>query len=366
MLYGIAILKWDKKYGLKIEEKYPETIEIDETIIKQVYTNHEFEEEAGFLSISIQELNIASFYTGSPVDLYLIAILSLDEIPEDYEEILSNTMRLIISNLRGRKYIEELPIYFNNIGAFPKMTKEQRLALILLDPLKKIVLDRLIEDGMVSKSELNSWLKDRFGTENVNLDPIINSLLRNKILHEETIENMTSSSIFLVGDIFVSRIPPKSSLMFVKGMVSLDPKITKNYSNDIQMFFQKYNPDPQDQELILRILTDMDCYNIISRLRTAPLIQDSIAYKNLEGKMKDFNEILKKLWEAQIISVIKNKNGIEHLFLRTDIAVRHIFPLYLLNKIRALYHEGSKSENIITRYLRILQDRFYDHKKESK
>ena len=363
MLYGIALLKWDKKYGLKIEQKFPDSVNIDETITKQVYTNHEFEEESGFLSISIQELNIASFSSGSPTDLYLIAILSIDEIPEDYEEILSNTMRLITSNLRGKQYIEYFPIYFQNIKTFPVMTNEQKLALVLLDPVKKQVIDRLIEDGTISKSELTSWLRDKFGSEDIDMDSIINSLLRNKILHEETIENMSSSSIFLIGDIFASRVPPKSALMFVKGMVSLPPKIVSSYSDDIQTFFQKYNPDPLDQEQILRILTDMDCYKIISRLRTGPLIQDTQIYNNLKDNINNFNDVLKKLWETEIISVIKSKNGLENIFLRSDIAVRRIFPLYILNKIRNLYHSGIKSDNVIMRYLSVLQDRFYEYKK---
>ncbi len=366
MLYGISLLKWDKKYGLKVELVHPDSVDVDERITKQVYTNHEFEEESGFLSISIQELNIASYSSGPPHDLYLIAILSIDEIPEDYEEILSNTMRLIISNLRGKKYIEEFPTYFNNISTFPIMTKEQKLALILLDNVKKQVIDRLIEDGTVTKSELASWIREKFGTENIDLDSIVNSLLRNRILHEETIENMTSSSIFLVGDIFVSRVPPKSSLMFVKGMTSLDTKLINNYSDDVQNFFQKYNPDPHDQELIMRTLTNMDSYKIISRLRTAPLTEDSKIYEKLKNEIENFNDILKQLWEIQIISVIKGKDGKDNIFLRSDIAVRHIFPLYLLNKIRNLYHGGTKSEIVIMRYLRILQDKFYDYKKKSK
>ena len=70
MLFGIALLKWDRKYGLRVEASYPDSLEIDEQVVKQVYTNHEFEEEAGFLSISISELNIASYYTGTNSDYY--------------------------------------------------------------------------------------------------------------------------------------------------------------------------------------------------------------------------------------------------------------------------------------------------------
>ena len=362
MLHGIALLKWDRKYGLRVEASYPESLTVEEQILKQVYTNHEFEEEAGFLSISISELNIASYYTGTNSDFYLIALLSIDEIPEDYEDILIDTVRLIMSNIKGRRYRDDLPFYFKAIETFPNMTKEQRHALILLDPIKKMIIDRLIEDGTVSKSELAAWLRDKFGGDYIDLDSIINSLLRAKVLREETLEEMTSSTVFLIGDIFVSRIPPKASLVFVKGMTSLEPKITKNYFDDVRTFFENYSPNPEDQDEILRIITDMDCYKIITRLRTAPLSQNSKIYAKVYEEMKNFNEVLKRLWEAQVISVLKDKKGVEHLFLRSDIAVRYVFPEYLVNKIRSVYYEGSKAENILLEYLRILQDRYYDYK----
>jgi len=362
MLYGIALLKWDRKYGLRVEASYPDSLEIDDQIVKQVYTNHEFEEEAGFLSISISELNIASYYTGSS-DYYFVALLSIDEIPEDYEDILTDTVRLVMSNIKGRRYREDLPFYFQNIQTYPNMSKEQKLALILLDPIKKMIIDRLIEDGTVTKSELSAWLKDKFGQDYIDLDSIINSLLRNRILREETLEEMTSSSIFLIGDIFVSRVPPKASIMFVKGMKSLEPKVIKNYFDDVSTFFEKYSPNPEDQEEILKIITNMDCYQLINRLRTAPLSQNSKIYAKIYGEMKDFNTVLKRLWDAQVISVLKDKKGVEQLFLRSDIAIRYVFPEYLINKIRAVYHEGSKAENILIEYLRILQDRYYDFKK---
>ncbi|MHA1799530.1 MAG: hypothetical protein ACTSVY_13875 [Candidatus Helarchaeota archaeon] len=363
MLFGLAVLRWDVKYGMKSEAVYPESLEISDQLLKQIYTNHEFEEEAGFLALTIQELNLASYYTGPETEYYVVAVLSIDENPEDYEDILSDTVRLILANTKGRKYKADLPQYYKQISDYPKMVEEQRLALILLDPIKKMIIDRLIEDGNATKSELSAWLKDRFGSEYIDIDSIINSLLRNKILREETLEKMTTSSIFLIGDIFVSRIPPKASIVMVKAMSSLDEKMVKNYLNDVQTFFENYSPNPEDQEEILKIIIDMDAYQLISRLRKAPISQKSKIYEKIYNEIKNFNDLMKWLWEAQIITVLKNKKGEEYIFLKSDIGIKYVFPEYLIDKIRQLYYDGSKADNILIEHLRILQDRYYDFKK---
>jgi len=363
MLYGIGILHWDKKYGMHVSASYPESLDIDENMMKQIYTNHEFEEEAGFLALSIQELNIATYYTGVDSEYYVAAFLSIDEFPEDYEDILSDTVRLIMANMKGKKYIDDLPMYYHQIENYPKMNEEQKLALILLDPIKKIIIDRLIEDGNVTKSELSAWLRDRFGGEYIDVDSILNSLLRNKILREETLEKMTSSSIFLIGDIFVTRVPPKNSIAMVKAMVSLTPKIIKSYLDDVTVFFEKYSPNPEDQEEILKVITDMGAYELIRRLRNAPISQKSKIYEKIYNQVPNFNDLLTKLWEAQVISVIKNKKGEEYLFLKSDISVQYVFPEYLIDKIRNIYYDGSKADAVLVEHLRILKDRYYDFRK---
>ena len=363
MLYGIGVLRWDKKYGMRIEASFPESLEITDQMMKQIYTNHEFEEEAGFLALSIQELNIATYYTGPETEYYIVAVLSIDEIPEDYEDIISDTVRLIMAKAKGKRYVADLPLYYNQVSSFPKMNEEQKLALILLDPVKKMIIDRLIEDGTVSKSELSAWLKDRFGSEYIDIDAIINSLLRNKILREETLEMMTSSSIFLIGDVFVTRLPPKNSIAMVKAMSSLEPKIVKNYLDDVQTFFEKYSPNPEDQEEILKIITDMDAFELINRLRRAPIGSKSKIYSKIYNQVSNFNDLLTRLWETQVITVLKNKRGEEYLFLKSDISVQYIFPEYLIDKIRHLYYDGAKADEILIEHLRILKDRYYDYRK---
>ena len=49
---------------MKIVAKHPEDIMVDDKATMQIYTAHAFEGEKGFLTISIADLNIASYFTG--------------------------------------------------------------------------------------------------------------------------------------------------------------------------------------------------------------------------------------------------------------------------------------------------------------
>ena len=163
---------------------------------------------------------------------------------------------------------------------------------------------------------------------------------------------------FLIGDIFVSRVPPKSSIERSRTMKNLPPTVLKKYMDDVKTFFEKYSPNPEDTELILEIITDMGCHDIIKELRIAPVPQKSKTYERLYAKVENFDEILQKLWDAQMITVPKDTKGNEYLFLRSDIKVKYVFPEYLIDKIRQIYYEGSQPDFILIEHLRILQDRY--------
>lgn len=361
----MAVMKWDKKYGMRIEAQYPESLEVEDVTTKQIYTNHEFEDEPGFLAISIGDLNLASYYTGPDSEYYVCILLSIDEHPEKYEDILSDTVRQIMSNVKGRRYKAQLPVFFKNITNYPRMSTEQKLALMLLDPIKKMVIDRLIEDGNVSKTELAAWIKDRFAFEYLDIDSIVNSMLRNRVLREVTLEEMTSSIIFLISDIFACRVPPKKALDAAKKS-KIEPSTLSNYLDHVRLFFEKYSPSPEDLDEILAILTDMNCFQVIDMLRKGPVTSNTMQYEKLNKDVENLSDVLKYLYENQIISVQQSKKNEETLFLLSNIAVRMVFPEYLIDQIRQSYYDGSKTDSVLLEHLRILQDIYPDYRKMQK
>ncbi|MHA1404565.1 MAG: hypothetical protein ACTSSI_12445 [Candidatus Helarchaeota archaeon] len=133
----------------------------------------------------------------------------------------------------------------------------------------------------------------------------------------------------------------------------MDASALSNYLDHVRTFFEKYSPSPEDQDEILGIMTDMNCYSIITQLREGPLVSSSSEYQQLKAEIENFDDVLKYLFEKQIISVQKSKKNEEVLFLLSDVSVRLVFPEYLIDQIRQNYYDGSKTDSVLLEHLRI-------------
>ncbi|TFG05305.1 MAG: hypothetical protein EU536_02285 [Promethearchaeota archaeon] len=357
MPFGILIYRFDEKAGMKVVAKHPEDILVDDKATMQIYTAHAFEGEKGFLTISIADLNIASYFTGMDSNYYIGLLLSIDENAEDYEDVLTDSVRIIMSNLEYRRYIQMLPEIYKKIVTYPTMTREQHLALVFLDPVKKLILDRLIEDGSATKSELTSWLKEKLVKEELDMDAILHSMIKMGLIVESTLKELPSPLVFLVGDIFTTRVPPTRIVSDAKAG-KYPGHLSNEYISDVRTFFEGYSPTPEDQEVILKVLTDIDAFKVIYLLQDQPLSREDV--DRLRGEIENLDAVLKWLWDAKIINVLRGKTGQEVYFLRSNIAVKLVFPEYIINLILESYSNGTKSDNVLIEHLNVLKETFYN------
>ena len=126
---------------------------------------------------------------------------------------------------------------------------------------------------------------------------------------------------------------------------------------DVRTYFENYSPTPEDQEIVLRILTDMDAFNLISRLQDKPLKKEEI--DAIHEEFENLEVTLKWLWDEKVINVLRGKAGQEVYFLRTNIAVNIVFPEYLINLILDSYNNGTKSNSVLIEHLNVLKETFY-------
>lgn len=357
MPFGILVYRFDEKAGMKVVSRYPEDIIVDDKATMQIYTAHAFEGEKGFLTISIADLNIASYFTGLESNYYIGLLLSIDEDAEEYEDVLTDSVRTIMSNLEFRRYIGMLPDIYKKIITYPKMTQDQHLALTFLDPVKKMILDRLIEDGSATKSELNSWLKEKLAKEELDIDAILHSMIKMGLIVESTLKEMPSPLVFLVGDIFATRVPPGKIVSSAKAG-NFPGYLSSEYISDVKTYFENYSPTPEDQEIVLKILTDIDSFHLINRLRENPIKKEDL--DQLKDEIENIDGTLKWLWDSKVINVLRGKTGQEVYFLRSDIAVKLVFPEYLINLILESYNNGTKSNSVLIEHLNVLKDTFYN------
>ena len=118
---GLIVMKYDDRSGIDIKTKYPEEkVNIANRTLMHIFNLHEFSKEPGLASLSIDNINFVTFYSGSKTDYFFILLLTLLENPEDYEVILEEVAQVILRNIETGEYVEMLPSLFKRILDYQK------------------------------------------------------------------------------------------------------------------------------------------------------------------------------------------------------------------------------------------------------
>lgn len=364
MPIGLAIMKWDPRIGTNIVSRYPEEIKLSDATLMQIYSTHEYSGEAGMISLMAGPLNIASYYTGPDKGYYLILLLTLDDDPDSFEEGLSDISRIILQNIEDDAFIPMVPSLFRRLSVYPSLNQEQLLAITYQDEIKRMIINRLRDEGVVTKSELIIWLKDKYRYGFFDIDAILFDLVKREIVKEASVKDMPSELIFLINDLLMLRIPPTKLLKnpVEKGLPDV---LVNDYIVSVKKFFQNYRPSEEDAQTLINLIVNPQVYETIKLLRT------TIASKNILEKLRkkgvdDIDEVLKDLWENKLINVIRDKRGIEYYAMLSDFCISLMYPKFLLNTVKYEYEVKSKPDKVLVEYLNVLEDAYYEIKSKKK
>ncbi|MHA1293508.1 MAG: hypothetical protein ACTSQJ_12695 [Promethearchaeota archaeon] len=122
MPYGLIVMKWNEKCGFDIEAKYPpdKDFNISDKTLLHVLSLHAFSKEGGIANLTVEPVNIATYYSGSDIGYYIILILNILENPEDYEKELIKISHKILDHLENKKYKEFIPTLYKDIVEYSK------------------------------------------------------------------------------------------------------------------------------------------------------------------------------------------------------------------------------------------------------
>ena len=360
MPVGLVVMRWDERVGTEILAKYPEEINVSDKTLMQVYSTHEYSGESGMISLMIGALNIASYYTGPDKGFYILLLLSLDDDPDSYEGGLIEISRIILQNLKDDDYISMIPTLFRRLSVYPTLNNEQRLAMTYQDEIKRMILNRLRDEGVVSKSELMVWLKDQYKQGFVDLEGVLIELVKREIVKETSVKGMPSELIFLIQDVLALRLPP---VKLLDDPVShgLPTQLVEDYKIEVKKFFQNYQPTEGDNLRIIDILINPQVYETLRLLRTAIVTKNDLAKLRKKG-VDDLDDVLKMLWDTQMIQVFQDDRNNEYYALLSDFYLDIIFPKYLLNIIKKVYDQKSKPNQVLIEYLTVLENSYSDIK----
>jgi len=364
MPVGLVLMKWDERVGTEILAKYPEEITVTDKTLMQVYSTHEYSGESGMISLMVGSLNIASYYTGPEKGYYILLLLNLDDDPDAYEGGLADTSRIILQNLEDEAYLQLIPSLFRRLSVYPTLNAEQRLAMTYQDEIKRMIINRLREEGVVSKSELMVWLKDRYKQGFVDLEGVLIELIKREIIKEASVKGMPSELIFLTNDIIMMRIPPVQLLKDPADR-GLPSQLVEDYRTETKKFFQNYRPSENDNLTIIDVLINPQVYETLRLLRTAIVTRNDLEKLKKKG-VDDVDEVLKMLWESQMIQVFQDDRNNEYYALLSDFYVELIFPKYLINIIKEEYEKKSKADQVLIEYLNVLENSYINLKAAAK
>jgi hypothetical protein len=360
MPVGIILMKWDERVGTEILAKFPEEIMVSDKTLMQVYSTHEYSGESGMISLMVGSLNIASYYTGPEKGYYILLLLNLDDDPDSYEGGLADVSRIILQNLEDDKYVSMIPSLFRRLSVYPTLTDEQRLAITYQDEVKRMIVNRLRDEGVVSKSELMVWLKDKYKQGFVDLEGVLIELIKREIIKEASVKGMPSELIFLTNDVIMLRIPP-TQLIKDPADRGLPSQLANDYRMEVKKYFQNYRPSEQDNLRVIDILINPQVYETMRLLRTAIVTKNELEKLKKKG-VDDVDDVLKALWETQMIQVFQDDRNNEYYALLSDFYIQLMFPKYLLSVIKAEYEKKSKANEVLVEYLDVLETSYLNKK----
>jgi len=364
MPVGLVVMKWDERVGTEILAKYPEEIIVTDKTLMQVYSTHEYSGDSGMISLMVGSLNIASYYTGPEKGYYVLLLLNLDDDPDSYEGGLIDVSRIILQNLEEEAYLSMIPSLFQRLSIYPTLNDEQRIAITYQDEIKRMIISRLREEGVVSKSELMVWLKDKYKQGFVDLEGVLTELIKRELVKEASVKGMPSELIFLTHDIMMLRTPPVQLLKDPADR-GLPAQLAEDYRVEVKKFFQNYKPSEQDNLRVIDIIVNPQVYETLKLLRNAIVTKNDLEKLKKKG-VEDVDDVLKMLWESQMIQVFQDDSNNEYYALLSDFYVNLIFPKYLLNIIKAEYEKKSKAEQVLVEYLNVLEDTYLESKSVTK
>ncbi|MFW9881444.1 MAG: hypothetical protein ACFFG0_50915, partial [Candidatus Thorarchaeota archaeon] len=361
---GLLLMKWDERIGTEILVKYPEDLKVSEKTLMQVYSTHEYTGEKGIITLTAETLNILSYYIGPEEGYYLLLFLNIDDDPDAYENGMPDILRTILENLKDDAYLQLIPLLFQRLSVYPTLSDEEILAFNYQNEIKRIIINILREDGVITKSELMIWLKDKHLGGFFDLDAVLNDLIKMDIIKVTSIKGLPSELVFLINDIFMLRVPPVK-LLEDPASHGLPTQFTNEYPNDISKFFQDYQPTEEDNIKITDILTHPQVYETLRLLRTAIVTKHDLEKLKKKG-VDDIYGVLKILWDNNMIKVYHDEKNNEYYALCTDIYIDFIFPKYLLKTLKAAYEQKSKVNKVLIQYLQILEEVYFGLKSSNK
>jgi biotin operon repressor len=357
---GIVAVQWDDTKGTVIRGKYPEDLQVTADEMMRIFTSHAMGEgKPGFMTMKLEAMNVASYYTGLAArgepQYYLAVIVDLSDDAGIYEEPLTEIGKELLNEVNSRNFQDHLVQGYNKIIAYTKLTDEQRLAQIILDPVRKLIFKKLTQ-GCITKIELQEWLEQETGTRITDMDLLLVPFIRTNIIRKGAVEGITGDCIFLIRDMFITFAPPEKIMTrIMKGEIKGD--LAKAARSQIADFFKGYRVSEDDESTVANLLANFDTYGIVSQLRANLEGEEELA-KELGKSKVEIEKTMRNLQKLEVVGELTDSTESKVYVLKSDPQISLFYPEYMIDIARTKWSTGEISKEMAVKYLQILREDF--------
>ncbi len=340
------VFGWDPKIGMTELGAYPKGLAISEPLKLQVFQMHEYTGEAGNISLFNEGTSVVSYSSGPAEGIYIVIVLFADEVPEMFENALLEFSAQIINERSSPDYSAYLGGVFKRIEEFAKLDHEQYLAIILAHDQKREILDFLRRVGIISRDDLELWMKETYRREFLDITAICNPLYMNKIIKSMVYED--KEMIILLQDVTIVRVPPPEKLFTPENKSVLGSKLFRQWVASCKDFFKNYHHSQDIVKHLAEILLDQGKYQIIKILRNKFL--ESSSLPQLKKVTGIDPKAIKELNDAGVVMELQGQKGTIYA-LKSDIIASQFFPQKILDLILRNYQLKSLSKQTLLGHL---------------
>jgi biotin operon repressor len=167
---------------------------------------------------------------------------------------------------------------------------------------------------------------------------------------------VTGDGVFLVRDMFATFVPPETIMTrILRGEIR--GVMAQTGRSQISDFFKKRTPSDDEAIQIAEILTNIELYEVILRLRNGFLRKEELA-KQLNKPAKEVDKQLKNLMKIGIVIELSSEGEDSVYMLRADPQIQVFFPEYMIDNIRAKWALGEISREMAVKHLQLLREEY--------
>jgi len=331
----LIVVHWNKSTGpIPIIQYPPEGAYPSKDIFLKIWAQHDLNKEDALIELEEKDRNIISVIQEYEGEIYFLCLFFMSK--SKVSEIISSDILAIITKnllelINTNKITRAISEAFNTIKNYNKIEGED-LINFFQEKIKYTIL-QILRNGVISKAELAETLRQDYGFSTVNIDLLLISFIREKLILKKAISG-SKDCYFLIKDLSYTRVPPKKI-----PDEGTEEKPLKKFKKEFIKLFSNYNCSQEiENKEIINFLIDRDVFNLIKALRKKELtVNESINI--LSNKEELFEELLEK-------KLIFEAKGVVYLF--SDIRFIKFTPYYI---IKLLLERYQKQEISLDQYL---------------